>query len=41
MSPYFNQEMSQLLKTIKPDVFLILLDTFMLFPWFLNIDTSP
>jgi glycosyltransferase involved in cell wall biosynthesis len=38
---YFNQTMSQLLKQISPDRFIILLDTFMLFPWFQNIDTSP
>jgi len=38
---YFNRSMSQRLKEFKADRFLILLDTFMLFPWFLNIDTSP
>jgi len=40
-SQYFQGEMSQLLKQIKPDIFHILLDTFMLYPWFLNVDTSP
>ena len=40
-SQYFQSEMSALLKQIKPDIFMILLDTFMLFPWFLNVDTSP
>jgi len=40
-SQYFQNEMSKLIKEIKPDIFFILLDTFMLFPWFLNIDTSP
>lgn len=38
---YFNQTMSQKLKDINADRFIILLDTFMLFPWFLNVDTSP
>lgn len=38
---YFSQTMSQLLKKINADRFIILLDTFMLYPWFLNIDTSP
>ena len=40
-SQYFQAEMSDMLKKIKPDIFLILLDTFMLYPWFLNVDTSP
>lgn len=40
-NPYFNQTMNQIIKKIMPDRFIILLDTFMLFPWFLNIDTSP
>lgn len=38
---YFSGSMSDRLKSIKPDKFVILLDTFMLFPWFLNTDTSP
>jgi len=38
---YFQNTMSQHLKETKSDRFFILLDTFMLFPWFLNIDTSP
>lgn len=33
--------MSQKLKDINADRFIILLDTFMLYPWFMNIDTSP
>lgn len=49
MTPYFSGEMSALMKQIKPDVFFILLDTFMLHGnprnpsagWFLNVDTSP
>lgn len=38
---YFNQTMSRRLKELNIDRFIILLDTFMLYPWFLNIDTSP
>ena len=39
---YFHQSVSQLLKQIKPDKYIILLDTFMLYQTnFLNIDTSP
>lgn len=38
---YFQNTMSQHLKETKSERFFILLDTFMLFPWFLNIDTSP
>ena len=48
-SQYFSSEMGQLMKEIKPDIFYILLDTFMLHGnprnpqagWFLNVDTSP
>ena len=47
--PYFADLMSPLLKDIKPDIFMILLDTFMLHgdsknpsnAWFLRVDTSP
>ena len=47
--PYFGDKISQHLKDTKSDIFLILLDTFMLmqpggnlpFGWFLNIDCSP
>ena len=38
---YFQNQMSIHLKETKTEIFIILLDTFMLFPWFLNIDTSP
>jgi len=38
---YFNRTMSKKLKEFGADRFLILLDTFMLYPWFLNINTSP
>lgn len=40
-NPYFSKTMSNLLKQIRPDRFIILLDTFMLYPWFLQVDTSP
>lgn len=39
--PYFADIMSDHLKTTNTDAFVILLDTFMLYPWFLNVDTSP
>jgi len=38
---YFNKTMSQKLKTIGADRFIILLDTFMLYPWFTQLDLSP
>jgi len=38
---YFADVMSGHLKQVKSDIFFILLDTFMLYPWFLQIDTSP
>ena len=46
---YFSAELSELIKKIKPDIFYVLLDTFMLHGqprnpgagWFLNVDTSP
>ncbi len=49
VQPYFADIMSNHLKETKSDVFIILLDTFMLFDgqgklpagWFLNIDCSP
>lgn len=41
MQPYFFDIMSPKIKELKADVFGILLDTFMLYPHFLNIDTSP
>jgi glycosyltransferase involved in cell wall biosynthesis len=47
--PYFADTISELLRTIKPEAFIILLDTFMLHGdyanpangWFLKTDTSP
>src|SRR3990167_7898138 len=41
MQPYCFDIMSPKIKELKADVFGILLDTFMLYPHFLNIDTSP
>lgn len=38
---YFNQTMSPILKQLNADRFIVLLDTFMLFPWFLQVDTAP
>lgn len=38
---YFQHTLSQHLKETKSDRLIILLDTFMLYPWFLNVDTSP
>lgn len=38
---YFQNSMSQIMKEEKVDRFIILLDTFMLFPWLLNLDLSP
>ena len=38
---YFNRSMSKRLKDFKADRFIVLLDTFMLYPWFLQVDTSP
>jgi len=38
---YFRNSMSEILKSNMIDRFIILLDTFMVFPWFLDIDTSP
>ena len=38
---YFRNSMSEILKTNMIDRFIILLDTFMLFPWFMDIDTAP
>jgi len=40
-NPYFNQTMGVHLRETKSEVFFILLDTFMLYPWFLNVDTAP
>jgi len=38
---YFKNQISHILKTNMIDRFIILLDTFMLFPWFMDIDTAP
>ena len=42
MTPsYFMNTIEERLKTIRPDILFILLDTFMLFPHLLNKDLSP
>ena len=38
---YFHQSLSKKVKELKIDRLIILLDTFMLYPWFLTVDTSP
>lgn len=38
---YFRGMISQHLKETKTDIFIILLDTFMLFPWLTELDLSP
>jgi len=38
---YFNQSLAIKLKELNIERFIILLDTFMLYPWYLNVDTSP
>ncbi len=38
---YFKDLLSQYCKQFKLDVLLILLDTFMLFPWLMELDLSP
>ena len=40
-APYCQDLITPFIKEIKPDVFYVLLDTFMLYPWYLNLDTSP
>lgn len=40
-SPYAQRILAQKIKEVQADVFGVLLDTFMLFPWYLNIDTTP
>ena len=41
IEPYAKELLEYYIKTIKPDIFLILLDTFMLYPWLLDKDLSP
>jgi len=38
---YFRNEISKHLKDTKTDIFIILLDTFMLYPWITELDLSP
>lgn len=40
-NPYFANTMSQILKKENIDRFIVLLDTFMLYPWFTKLDLSP
>jgi glycosyltransferase involved in cell wall biosynthesis len=39
--PYFKDLLEQYVKVYKIDVLIILLDTFMLYPWLLQMDLSP
>lgn len=39
--PYAQDLIQPYIQKYKPDVFVILLDTFMCYPWLLNIDFSP
>lgn len=39
--PYGQAILTPYIKKIQPDIFCILLDTFMLFPWILNMDFAP
>ncbi len=39
--PYAQDILTKYIAKYKPDVFGVLLDTFMLFPWFLNLDFAP
>ena len=39
--PYAQNLLMPLIQKLKPDVFGILLDTFMCMPWLLNLDFSP
>lgn len=39
--PYCKDLIMRRIREIKPDYFIILLDTFMLYPWILNMDFAP
>lgn len=39
--PYFKDLLSNYIKSYKIDVLIILLDTFMLYPWLIDLDLSP
>jgi len=41
MAPYCQDILEPKLRELKPDVFMILLDTFMCYPWLLNKDLAP
>jgi len=40
-APYAQDILQQKIKELKPDIFAVLLDTFMLYPWSLQQDWSP
>jgi len=41
VKPYCEDVIQPWIKQIQPDIFFVLLDTFMVYPWFLDIDLSP
>jgi glycosyltransferase involved in cell wall biosynthesis len=41
LAPYSQDVLSPRIKEMKVDIFGVLLDTFMLYPWSLNLDTAP
>ncbi|MHA1868727.1 MAG: glycosyltransferase family 4 protein [Candidatus Heimdallarchaeaceae archaeon] len=41
MKPYSEDLLVPRIRKLKPDVFGVLLDSFMLFPWYLNYDYAP
>ena len=41
LQPYSQDMLMPRIKEIRPDIFGVLLDTFMLYPWSLNLDYAP
>lgn len=41
MQPYSRELLIPRIRELKADIFSVLLDTFMVFPWFLNLDFAP
>ena len=41
MEPYCKDIIEPTIKKLQPDIFFVLLDTFMVHPWFLEMDFSP
>lgn len=39
--PYSQDLLVPRIRELKPDIFSVLLDTFMVFPWYLNLDFAP